>query len=95
MDRDQAKERAMEFINANIPHYAGQLLISDPHTIDTGDTWIFYYEHRKYFEGEERRHVLYGNLPIEVPKDGGAIKKVPLARHFLLKSKFGRKDIEW
>jgi hypothetical protein len=90
MDRDSAKNRAMEFLNAKLPHYAGNLLIVDDYTIDTGESWVFYYQHRKWIQEHEEKCKLYGNLPVEVPKNGDASKLVSLKRNFMLKSRFGK-----
>jgi hypothetical protein len=84
MNHDNAKLLAIEHLNKTDIRYAAELLIVDESTIETADSWIFFYESRKWIEEGDRTARLLGNLPIEVSKNDGSIHRLSLDRYFEL-----------
>jgi hypothetical protein len=88
MDRNEAKTLAMNYLDDRVPRYAGELRIMDEFTVETDNSWIFFYQHRNWVEKRIPRSRLSGNHPVEVFKDGKMIKNVSDERCYEFEMQF-------
>lgn len=80
---EEARVRAVDAIN----HLArreqlGDLTIIDAAIVETESAWYFPYDAVDFIVNGNVSTALAGNVPIKVPKDGGATTyEAPIARH--------------
>jgi Immunity protein 35 len=93
MTYDEARVRAAAYLNEN-PRLAGKAMLDDTRTLDTGYSWVFFYESREFLDSGDAKKRLYGSLPIEIKKGDGSLRVIPLKEHWEMVKTFGHQEIQ-
>jgi hypothetical protein len=71
IDFATARQRAEAVIDREFGSRTDEeIIILDQDILQTDDVWIFPYTTRTYHETGDEDHILFGNSPIVVPKNG-------------------------
>jgi len=80
MNYDDAKSIAKAYLDKTIHSLSPtEVAIIDESTLDTGHSWVFFYQHVKAVDGDNSFQ-LAGNLPVEVGKSDGIARRLPMQR---------------
>lgn len=71
MTKDEAKQRVLEFLNADAPDEDHIVAIDDTMTLEKEYGWIFQYDSKKSMETNEPGYALVGNAPVVFEKATG------------------------
>jgi hypothetical protein len=74
LDKLEAKEKVCEYLLSKYPGAADNWAIHEK-TLDQPYGWVFFYDHKRYIQENDRRARLAGNGPILVDRTDGTIRQ--------------------
>lgn len=79
INKDRARNIAMEHILAQISVSGDEIVIMDDKTIETNWGWIFFYQGKRWIESQDRRYKILGLYPIVIEKNDGSLHFLDVA----------------
>lgn len=79
IDKNTARKLAEDYINSSYQVEGDRLVILDEETLEKDYGWIFFYTSRRYLETRLVSHMLAGNGPVIVEREGGALIQLSAA----------------
>lgn len=73
MDKDAARQLALEHLTEAIPGFEERFTIVDDSTLDADWCWVFFWDSKRALETGSFADAIVGNAPVAVDKESGEV----------------------
>jgi hypothetical protein len=73
MDKERARQRALQYLSKLVPRFEEDFSIVDDLTMDAGWCWVFFWDSRKFLQTGALEDAIAGNAPVVVEKKSGEV----------------------